>query len=232
MAADALGAVPVNVDIIGYRDWARKLHYYVKNGLALRHNAYWFESTAYRTGVDLTFLVGWSEIVPPEFYKDRTVLVLHPSPLPFYRGGSPIQHQIINGEDHSAVSLFRLDEAHPDVDSGPLAWQQGYSLEGTLPQILERIAKVGARGALDVIAAAEDSTLSFWEQPEIDWVPKYRRRTPAESEVSAWEMANLTARQIHDKVRALGAPYPNAYWTAADGKRVYITETWLDGKDE
>ena len=28
--------------------------------------------------------------------------MLHPSPLPKYRGGSPIQNQIINGEKKSA----------------------------------------------------------------------------------------------------------------------------------
>jgi methionyl-tRNA formyltransferase len=222
----------VNVDIIGYRDWARKLHYYVKSALP-DHEINWRENANVPPMLDgMAFLVGWSEIVPPEFYEGRRVLVLHPSPLPRYRGGSPIQHQIIDGEMTSAVSIFRLDAEHPGVDSGPLCWQQGYSLEGSLAEILGRIAAVGAIGVAACIEAATVDSLVFWEQPTLAGdFSKMRRRTPEESEISRDEIADKSALYLHNKVRALADPYPNAFIVAGDGKRLYITDTHL-GKDE
>ena len=60
---------------------------------------------------DLIVLAGYMRILSSRFVGsfDRLINV-HPSLLPKYRGGSPMQHQIINGEKESAVTLFYMDE--------------------------------------------------------------------------------------------------------------------------
>lgn len=215
------------VDILGYREWARALAEIVRADETGRTQVHWHgQFNVLCPDAELTFLVGWSEIVPGEFLRERLVLVLHPSPLPRYRGGSPIQHQIMAGEEVSAVSIFRLDGAHPAVDTGPLAWQQAFSLEGSLADVLGRIATVGARGVADVIAAHHNATLAFIEQ--VAGETYYRRRTPEQSEITPDELRTLTARQLHDKVRALADPYPNAFIVGADGARLYLTGTHLE----
>ena len=49
--------------------------------------------------------------------------MLHPSPLPKYRGGSPIQNQIINGESKSAVTLFKINNK---IDQGDIIYQKEF----------------------------------------------------------------------------------------------------------
>ena len=80
----------------------------------------------------LIFFIGWSWILPKDIVNSNACYCLHPSPLPKYRGGSPLQHQIIKGEPESAVTLFRMDE---QVDKGPIAWQKSFSLNGDLKDL-------------------------------------------------------------------------------------------------
>ena len=112
------------IDILGYRDWAKEVYKAVSQTLSGDHTVHWherFEATCYNS---FLFAVGWSEIIPlTEQQLSRPMFVLHPSPLPKYRGGSPIQHQLLAGEKVSAVTIFRLYEAYKDVDSGPICWQ-------------------------------------------------------------------------------------------------------------
>lgn len=217
------------VDILAYRDWAKNLAYNVRsyceeNNIECDiHGLY----NGYHMEADITFLVGWSEIVPLGFYQDRMVLVLHPSPLPLYRGGSPIQHQILSGEKESKVTLFKLDKNHPKVDSGPIHSQTKFSLRGNLSDILSRVSDVGAFLVQDAITEFKDTrTLQLYEQDETR-ATTFKRRLPDESEITDFELHELTAEQLYNKVRALQDPYPNAFIRCFDGSRLYITQAHL-----
>lgn len=147
--------------LLGYRNWAHRIF------VELPQNWAYFEEKleSIPQTVPLVFLVGWSDLVPPEFYRDRTVLVLHPSPLPRYRGGSPIQHQIINGERASAVSIFRLDEEHGLIDSGPLCFQQAFALRGSLDDVFDRIVSIAAPAIRHLIEDFESAEgIAYWPQ--------------------------------------------------------------------
>ena len=43
--------------------------------------------------------------------------MLHPSDLPKFRGGSPIQNQIINGVKKTKISIFRINS---EIDAGDI----------------------------------------------------------------------------------------------------------------
>ena len=51
---------------------------------------------------------GWSWIVKEKIYNNFLCLGLHPSKLPEYKGGSPLQHQIIDGKKRSSVTVLKL----------------------------------------------------------------------------------------------------------------------------
>ncbi len=221
----------MNIEIIGYRDWAKKCHELVATTLDEAQFRVSWASRFEAATADLTVLVGWSDIVPEEVIgkmrSSKVLLVAHPSVLPNYRGGSPIQHQIMEGLESSAVSLFRLDLDHQQaVDSGPLCWQSGYGLTGDLPSILREIGRVTAEGIVTVARALNEERLTFWEQPAPTDGGRTRRR-PNESELHRIEIAESTGREIFDKIRALGGPYPRAYLKGSDGVRVYIEEARL-----
>lgn len=212
------------VDILAYRYWAIELATLVKETFDGEHDIHIHtQQEDYCLEADLTFLVGWSDIVPIEFYKDRTVLVLHPSPLPKYRGGSPIQNQIMAGETKSAVSLFLLKENHPEVDSGPIHSQHPYSLAGDLQVILDRISVSGQILVEQAIKDYTNDELFTIRQDEKE-ATTFKRRKPSESEIVEFP----TALDVYNKIRALQDPYPNAFIRCEDGSIVYITGARLD----
>lgn len=50
---------------------------------------------------------------------------IHPSLLPKYRGPSPIQSAILNGDKFSGISIIKMDE---EIDHGPIIYQEGIEL--------------------------------------------------------------------------------------------------------
>jgi len=91
---------------------------------------------------DALLFYGWSWIIKQDIVDNKVCVCLHPSPLPKYRGGSPIQNQIISGEGTSAVSLFKMGKG---LDDGPIYYQESFSLSGNLKEIFSRIVEVGSR---------------------------------------------------------------------------------------
>lgn len=224
----AAGFTPL-LDILGYRDWAREVFRLLGQSPIMADWTMKFCETIESTRfAHLTVAVGWSDMIPEQFYTNRPTLVAHPSPLPLYRGGSPIQHQIMAGETTSAVTIFKLDRAYPEVDSGPIGWSHVISLAGDLDVILTRVARATVLGIEAMSMAyrrewAGGDPVVFRPQDDRE-ATVYRRRRPSESKIPE----GLTALQLHNFVRALQDPYPNAYIEAADGRRVYITRTHLD----
>jgi methionyl-tRNA formyltransferase len=207
------------VDILGYRDWAEDVANTVRHnntGMYVHyHNS--IDETCH--GV-LTFAVGWSDIISDEMISSRTILVVHPSPLPKYRGGSPIQHQMIAGETVSAVTIFKL-EVGRKVDAGPIAWQAAFPLSGSLNKVLKSVTRLSVQGINTCIRSHIAGELEFVEQDE-SIATIFKRRQPWESEISRDEMTTWPAWKLEAKVRSLADPYPNAFITCADGEKLYL----------
>lgn len=173
----------------------------------------------------LVFFIGWSWILEKEIVENNYCICLHPSKLPKYRGGSPIQHQIINGEETSAVTLFKMNEY---IDKGNILFQQEFSLEGDLSDVFKKIVSIGTVGVNRMI----DQYISKKSFVEIEQDFKkgsyYRRRKPHMSEIKISDFKHHSAKQIHNKIRALQDPYPNAYVICADGKKLYLYGAKID----
>ena len=50
-----------------------------------------------RINPKIIFFIHWSKIIPKKIYNNYLCIQFHSSDLPKYRGGSPIQHQILDG---------------------------------------------------------------------------------------------------------------------------------------
>ena len=163
---------------------------------------------------DLILFYGWSDIITSKLIKSGKCLMLHPSPLPKYRGGSPIQNQIINGDIHSAVTIFLMDNG---IDTGPIARQEYLSLEGTLQEIFQRIEFIGLELTRDIFTHG----LNVTDQNDED-ATHCRRRSPEQSEITKEELETCSAEYLHNKIRMLADPYPNAFIQTADGKKLCL----------
>lgn len=205
---------------MGYRDWARRAADTVSEVLTA-DTVHWHEQWDARCpAADLTYLLGWSDIIPPDDIAGRTVLVLHPSKLPAYRGGSPIQHQIMDGLQDGGVAIFKIDDAYPGVDTGPIAWTCGLDLRGSIDGILLELSDAAISGVLDTVYRFRSGAMTYEPQDEGGFT--LRRRKPEQSEITVDEIMRSPARALADKIRALQPPYPTAFIRGADGQPVYL----------
>ena len=168
---------------------------------------------------DIVFFIGWSWIIPKEIVNNYTCICLHPSPLPKYRGGSPLQHQIINGEAYSAATFFVMDE---HIDKGPILFTKSFDLDGSLDSIYQKIINCGKEGITEITTQYADGHLLHGTPQDESQKSYYRRRTPAMSEIKKEDFANMTATQLYNKVRALQDPYPNAFVNCKDNTRLLL----------
>ena len=147
---------------------------------------------------------GWSWKIKKDIYEKYKSFMLHPSPLPRYRGGSPLQNQIISGEKNSAVTIFKINEI---LDGGDIYFQKKMSLNGSLNQIFDKMVKIGTEGTLKIISRKKIKVIKQNHKK----ASFYKRRTPEQSEITLNEIKNKSANYIYNKIRMLEDPYPNAF---------------------
>ncbi len=201
----------------GYREWADKIHANIRE----EQSDLW-EVVPVTDDESATHLYyGWSEMIPKETYDYHLCLILHPSPLPKYRGGSPIQNQLVNGETESAVTILKVGK---ELDAGEIYSQTPFSLEGSLDEIFERIIDIGTRDTVKILDKIAKGELEGRVQDEVE-ATVYKRRKPEQSEIV--DFGEHTAEEAHNLIRGLNDPYPNAYVVCADGKKLYLTGSHL-----
>lgn len=101
---------------------------------------------------DLIIIAAFGQILPKEILEipEYGCLNVHPSLLPKYRGSSPIQAVILNGDKKAGVTIILMDEK---TDHGPILSQKIVEIEEKeTAQILHnRLADAGVRLLLKTI---------------------------------------------------------------------------------
>jgi hypothetical protein len=93
---------------------------------------------------DLGISVFYDRIVPPEFIERfGRLLNLHNSPLPRYRGVSPINWALKNGEPKHGVTIHEIT---PGVDDGPVVAQLEYSIYPEFDEVIDVYRRAQAYG--------------------------------------------------------------------------------------
>ena len=154
---------------------------------------------------ELIFFYGWSWYVPPTVIENFICLCLHPSKLPQFRGGSPIQNQVLNGVTDSAVSVIRMSKI---FDAGPLYKQESLSLTGTIDEILIRMTSLGRSITESLISDYLNNDLKFFPQPK-DGGSLVKRRKPSDGTFTIEDIRNKTFEDFSQHVKLLRFPYPN-----------------------
>lgn len=213
----------MNKEIIfyAYRDWAKEL----AQSINIPNKIIWSEkdySIIERINPNYVFFLGWSDIVPSDIVRKYKCICLHPSELPEYRGGSPLQNQIINGEKSGAVSLFLMNDV---LDGGDVIDCQYMSLYGDLADIFKRI-NINATQSIEKIISMSEEEFQKARRPQ-DLTNGFvcKRRMPKESEITLEDIQNSTANELHDKIRALQDPYPNAFIRCKNGEKLYLLKS-------
>ena len=222
----------LNILYCSYRKWGLDILKYTKHFMKQHYPKHEVKFTNITTttdllqqnlsNYDLIFFIGWSEIIPADIVSNNYCICLHPSPLPKYRGGSPIQHQIINGDYDSAISFFIMDSG---IDTGDILYQVPIQLNGELHDIFHEIINKSYTVICTIIDDySKNKKLTGTPQDNIN-ATNYKRRTQSMSEILITDFAEYTATQLYDKIRSLQDPYPNAFIRCKDNTILYITKT-------
>jgi len=97
-------------------------------------------------------LVSFGKIIPQSTIDlfNPGIINVHPSLLPKYRGATPIESAIENGDEVTGVSIMQLSY---EMDAGPIYDQISYNLSGeeTQPELYKTLAKLGTEKLLEVL---------------------------------------------------------------------------------
>ena len=165
-------------------------------------------------------LSSYGKIIPQSIIDLFTpgIINIHPSLLPKYRGPSPVETVILNGDNQTGVSIMKLSAA---MDAGPLYTQEKYPLHGheTAPELREALSHMGSRLLIDTLPAILDGSLEAVLQDE-DMATYCRLLT---KEDAFLDPSNMSALQADRQIRA-HLIFPRTKMTLL-GQSVIVTKT-------
>jgi methionyl-tRNA formyltransferase len=173
---------------------------------------------------DVHIVYAYGSIIPESIYKFPRLgsINLHGSLLPKYRGASPVQSAIINGDSTTGFSIQFLAK---DVDAGDIILQKEFSIseQDTTGSILNRITEEGGDSILTLLKNFPQGFNSIQQDSA---QASHCKKLLADDRCINWNRSSL---EIHNQIRAF-FPQPLCYSTFRE-KRIIIRESYLP-KDE
>ncbi len=109
---------------------------------------------------DAAVLAAYGRIIPQSVLDifPKGIINIHPSLLPKYRGPTPIESAILNGDSETGVSIMQLTAG---MDEGPVYTQSKIPLKGdeTKFQLYEKLATLGAKTLIDSLPTILNDSL-------------------------------------------------------------------------
>ena len=164
------------------------------------------------------FIVVAFKIIPQKFLNlpKYGAINLHASLLPSYRGASPIQYALLNGDKKSGVTTFLMDDK---IDNGKILMQKEFKIndDDNYESLIKKVERYGS----DLIIKTIDNIVNnakYQEQDEnnISYAPKIQKEMLL---INCFENSNIN----HNKVRAF-SPIPGAF-VKINNKRLKILKT-------
>ncbi len=169
----------------------------------------------YNLKPDLGIVVGYGKIIPPEIFNlpKHGTLNIHPSLLPKYRGPSPVQTAMLNGDTKTGVTIMKLDE---ELDHGEIVATTNYQLPTTSSSEEAHTALFKLGAALLIKILPDYLADKIKSQPQDHSRATYTHKfTTEDGEIKQTD----TAEQAYNKIRALN-PEPGAYiWFTKGNER-------------
>ena len=158
---------------------------------------------------EIIFFPDWSWIIPNEIISNYKCICFHESNLPKFRGGSPIQNQIIRGITKTKTTAFIMNEK---IDAGDIILQKNLSLEGSIQEIFSRMSENDYSLILKIING------KYKRRKQSGKPTTYSRRKPKESEL---KNLNHSTNYLYNFIRMLEDPYPNAFIRIGKQKLIF-----------
>ncbi len=112
-------------------------------------------------------LVSYGKIIPESIIEafPKGIINIHPSLLPIYRGPSPIESAILNGDKVTGISIMSLEKA---MDAGPVYLQERIELSGieTKNELYDQFSRQGAKLLIENLPRILDGSIKSTSQDE------------------------------------------------------------------
>ncbi len=170
-------------------------------------------------------VVSFGKIIPSSILSMATCAInLHPSALPLYRGAAPLERQIMDGVEDSALCIIKVEEG---IDTGDIILKKPFKIyeNETRGDIEKRIFEEG----VPLLMQAIDSILSgHCEGRKQEGTPSYAKKIRKEEELINWKMEDI---KVHNIIRAL-SPRPCAHSTFREKEIKFFRSAVFHNFDE
>ncbi len=155
---------------------------------------------------DLVVTVAYGKLIPKELLALPPLgcINLHPSLLPKYRGASPIQHAIANGDPETGVTIMYQTE---ELDAGDIILQRRVPIDpaDTAKTLEDRLARVGAEALVEAVRLLAKGEAP--RRPQDPTEATYVKKLTKASGRIEWARP---AQQLARFIRAMD-PWPSAH---------------------
>ncbi len=159
------------------------------------------------TKPDFIVVAAYGQILPKEILEipKYGCLNIHPSLLPKYRGPSPIQYAILNGDEETGVTIIKMTEK---VDAGGIIANEKFKMKNeklTYGELHNKLAELGAKLLIE--------TMPKWIKEEIKPKPQdeskatYTKIIKKEDGKIDWQKS---AQELERQIRAFEL-WPGAF---------------------
>jgi methionyl-tRNA formyltransferase len=186
-----------------YRDWSIKLYEKFSkkhdNFVLLNSPKRLTYSFVKKLDPEFIFFPDWSWIIPKKITSNYKCVCFHESDLPKFRGGSPLQNQIIRGITKTKSTAFFMSDG---IDEGDIILQQSLSLSGSIDKIFSRMIENDYKMIEKIISGNYKLTKQKGKSSI------FKRRKPEDSELNS---SSHSLDYFYNFIRMLDDPYPNAF---------------------
>jgi methionyl-tRNA formyltransferase len=181
-------------------------------------NSKFVEKEIKKNEIDIILICGFPYIFKKNIFDLPKIgsINLHGGPLPKYRGGSPLNWQIINNEKFIGISAIKIDKG---IDTGPIIVQEKFKLNlnddiNLVHDKANRIFPIIAKKA--IIKIQTKNSIKFQIKKKGTY---FRQRSRKDGKIEFDKVSSIEAFNL---IRAITKPYPGAFCYDNNNKEVII----------
>ncbi len=170
-----------------------------------------FLSILREKNIDFIVVVAFGQLIKENLLKayENKIINLHPSSLPKYRGPSPVQYTLLNGDKKTHASAMLIEKG---MDSGDILSQKEIEIneDDDFTSLSEKLSNLGGQTILESILNYEDLMEKRVKQDD----NKATFTKKITKEMGKIDF-NQTKEEIINKIRAF-VEFPKAYFSYKD----------------
>jgi methionyl-tRNA formyltransferase len=174
---------------------------------------------------DLFVVVAYGQYIPPSVLSlpERGAINLHPSALPKYRGSSPIQWAVANGDTRTAVTILYVSEK---MDAGDIILQREISIgfDYTSETLEPVLANAGAELLMEAVEQIRNGTVQRRPQDDV-FATEVCKLTKEDGRLD-WALPAVTLR---NRIRGF-TPWPGCFCEMPDGQRLKVLRAAVEDR--